>query len=805
MTVPAGDTFQRAVLAIQKGELDGAEHLLKQTIAAQPEHIPALNVLSSIVATRGRRQEAQQYLSSALAAYDKALQRSPGLAEAWLGRGQLLSQIGRHVEAVDSFDRAIACNPQLAHAHLLRAKLLADLGRLDQSLHGVDRLLELAPNLAHAWIGRGNVLFELKRHAEALDAYDRACALDAALSEAWLGRGNILNQLKRYKESLAAYDRALVLNNHLPGALLGRGNTLAAIGRHDEALLAYDRAVSAASDFAEAWLNRGNLLISVNRHEEALTMFERALALQPSLAEAWLGVGNALCLLKRYKNALAAYDKALTIRSDLAAAQFGRGSVFAALKRHRDAAEAYATVLSIDPQHPFAEGLALHQKTFACDWSGIDALIKRIEDEIVAGKLSAEPFILQSVTKSVRTLQLCSELYNREKYPAGNVKPFHSQVSTVREKIHIGYLSGEFREQATAHLIVGVLEHHDRSRFGIYCFDNGWDDGSEIRQRINAAVPEIIDIRKLGDEAALATIRKAGIDVLVNLNGYFGEQRTQLFAQRGAPIQVSYLGFPGTLGASYIDYIVADRDVIPEHHKQFYTEKIVYLPSCYQANDNKKEIAPNVPSRIDCGLPETGFVFCCFNSSYKILPEIFDRWMKILSQVSDSFLWLLSDNPETITNLRREAASRNVNPDRLIFARPLAMVDHLARQALADLFLDTLPCNAHTTASDALWAGLPILTCTGETFSGRVATSLLNSIGLSELVTTTLEDYERRAVDMALNRQKWAMLNERLYKSRFTAPLFNTELFTRHLETGYGAIFDRYRVGLSPDHIYIAG
>lgn len=801
MALPAGELFHRALSAMQSGKLDVAEGLLKETIEVQPGHIPALNVLSTFLATRGRLEEAQRYARIALAAYDDALQKSPALAEAWLGRGQLLSQFGQHADAIVSFDRAIASNPELIHVHLLRAKLLADLGRRNEALQGVDRLIQLKPYSAPAWIGRGNILFELKRYEEALAAYDRACALDSAVPEAWLGRGNVLNELKQYQESLTAYDRALALNPRLAGALLGRGNVLHVVKRHDDALLAYDKALGLAPDFPEAWLNRGNLLNAVNRCEEALAAFDRALALRPDLAEAWLGLGNVLFLLKRHQEAISAYEKALSIRPDMAEAQLGRGNVFGVLKRHREAANAYAAVLSIEPQQSVTKGLLLHQKMLGCDWSGLDVLAAEIEKDIAAGKLSAEPFALQAISDSPRILQLCAELYNRQKYPA-QAKPFLPQPG--HEKIRIGYLSGELREQATSHLIVGVLEQHDVSRFEVYAFDNGWDDRSEIRGRIKAAVDEMIEIRQLSDASALAAIREKQIDVLINLNGYFGEQRTQLCAHRAAPIQANYLGFPGTLGANYMDYIIADSQVVPEDHECFYDEKVIYLPNCYQANDRNKKIAPSAPTRLECGLPESGFVFCCFNNSYKILPGIFDRWMRILSHVDNSVLWLFGDNQETISNLKREATARNVDPQRLVFARPIPLADHLARQARADLFLDTLPCNAHTTASDALWAGLPLLTCVGGAFSGKVAASLLNAIQLPELITTTLEDYERLAIELAVQPEKLSAVKDKLAGNRLTTSLFDTPLFTRHLETAYSVMYERYRAGLAPDHIRIS-
>jgi len=803
MAFPVDELFHRALSAMQSGKLDVGESLLKETIGLRPGHIPALNVLSTFLAARGRLEEGQHYMGLALAAYDQALQARPNLSEAWLGRAQLLSQFGRHGAAIDSLDRAIASSPQLVQAHLLRAKLLADLGRQGEALRGIDKFLEIKPSSAEALVGRGNILFELKRYHDALDAYDRACASNLALPEAWLGRGNALNELSQYDTSLAAYDRALALNSQMVGAVLGRGNVLNALKRYDDALLAYDKALALVPNLAEAWLNRGNVLNNVNCHDDALAAFDRALVLRPDLAEAWLGRGNVFLFLKRYPDAISSYDKALAISPTLLEAQLGRGNVFALSKRHREAAKAYTAVLRTEPRHPFTKGLLLHQKMLHCDWSGFNSSVDEIEKDVAAGKLSVEPFIMQSVSNLPGMLQRCNELYCQARYPA-NIKAGLQRTTVGHKKIRVGYFSGEFREQATSHLIVGALEQHDTSRFEIYGFDNGWDDGSEIRRRINAAVHEMIGVRRLGDSSTLATVREKQIDIMVNLNGYFGEHRMQLFAHRMAPIQVNYLGFPGTLGASYIDYIIADRHVIPEDHKPFYNEKVVYLPNCYQANDSERKIAAGAPNRLECGLPASSFVFCCFNNCYKILPDMFDRWMRVLSQINGSVLWLLATTQGTMSNLCREAAARNIDPRRLVFAKHVPLADHLARHALADLFLDTLPCNAHTTASDALWAGLPILTCSGGAFSGRVAASLLNAIELPELVTTTLEDYERTAVELAANPEKLALVKAKLASNRSIAPLFDTKLFTKQLETAYQVMVDRYRAGLEPDHIDVA-
>jgi predicted O-linked N-acetylglucosamine transferase (SPINDLY family) len=373
----------------------------------------------------------------------------------------------------------------------------------------------------------------------------------------------------------------------------------------------------------------------------------------------------------------------------------------------------------------------------------------------------------------------------------------------VKRRIRIGYLSGEFREQATSFLIIGLLEGHNKSAFEVFGFDNGWDDRSATRERIVGALDTIVPIRNLSDASAVDLIRRCQIDILVNLNGYFGEERTAIFARRPAPIQVNYLGFPGTLGTTYMDYIVADECVIPPDHRHFYDEKVVYLPWSYQANDSRKVIGQKIPGRAECGLPLNAFVFCCFNNCYKITPPVFDAWMKVLGHVEGSVLWLLSDSPAAETNLKKEASSRGIDANRLIFAERFPLPDHLARHQLADLFLDTLPHNAHTTASDALWAGLPVLTRIGETFAGRVAASLLRAVGLPELITRTGEEYEQLAITLATHPDKLAMLRAKLAQNRLTTPLFDTGSFTRKLESAYELMYERQRANLPPDHIVV--
>ena len=614
----------------------------------------------------------------------------------------------------------------------------------------------------------------------------------------------VLVTQKRYAEAEPCLKAALRINSSSDATLNNYGLVLKALGRPDEALQRFSEALAINPGNAETWNSRGTVLNELRDHHAAIADFDNALSRNPAYAAAIFNKSRSLTELRRYDEALAACDQALALKPGLAEAWFGRGFVLHQLRRHAEAAQAYATAFQIDPKIPFLKGALLHQKMLICDWSGIEPLIAGIDADIAGGKLSADPFGWQGIATSERSLQRCAQLYNAVRFPAAPGISAPAPTGSP-EKIRIGYLSGEFRQQATSLLLVGVLEHHDRDRFEIYAIDNGWDDGSETRRRIDNAVHRVVAIRERNDPDALAAIRECRIDILVNLNGYFGEGRMRLFAQRAAPVQVNYLGFPGTLGAGYIDYIIADRTVLPATSRGFFDEKVVTLPNCYQANDRKREIAARTFTRAECALPAAGVVFCCFNNAYKITPEVFSCWMRILGRVEGSVLWLLEDTPSAVANLRREAAVRGVDGDRIIFAGRLPLAEHLARHRCADLFLDTLPYNAHTTASDALWAGVPLLTCRGETFPGRVAASLLANVGLPELITATLDDYERLAIELATAPEKRAAIGQKLNANRLTTPLFDTALFTGHIEAAYAAMSGRYQAGLAPDHIEVLG
>ena len=825
----SAELINKAIFLLQQGKVGDAEGVFDSVLRAHPKNFDALHMLGIIYAQRGSFAEAEKLLRKALSIdagvapcvfnyasvlcklgrfqdaidiFNKAARLAPNHAPIYLDRGNALYELKRYEEALASYEKALVLNPNFADAWVGRGNALIQLKHCDEAIAAFDKALAGQPNLANAWLGRGNVLYELNRYDAAFAAYDKALALKPNLENAWFGRGNVLYELKRYDEAFAAYDKALALKPDLENAWLGRGNLLYELKRYDEAFAAYDEALALKADLAEAWLGRGNVFTDLKRHDEALVAYDKALALKSDLEGAWLGRGNVFFDLKRYDEAFAAYDKALALKPDLAEAWLGRGNVFSHLKRYDEAFVAYDKAFAIKPDLVGVEGARLRSKMDSCNWDNFASDCNHLIGSVKSNKTNTLPFVLLEINSSVEDQFNCAELWVQKNYPPA-IKPFWAGELYKHDKIRIGYVSADFRQHPVAYLMAGVFECHNKSRFDVVAISIGPKDNSELRQRLERSFDKFIDASALSVDEIATKIKNAEIDILIDLNGFTQNARTEVFARRPAPIQVNYLGYLGTMGAEYIDYIVADRTVIPETQKHLYMEKIIYLPNSFQPTDRQRHISDKIFMRADCGLPQEGFVFCNFNAHYKITPDVFDIWMRILMRVNGSVLWLVAGNPTTESNLKKEALVRGVNAERLIFAPPVPLPEHQARLRLADLFLDTLPYNAGATASDTLWAGIPLLTCIGDTFVGRMAASVLEAISLPELITTTPEAYERMAVDLATHPEKLAAIRHKLAENRLTTPLFNTRLFTKHIEAAYIAMHERHQAGLAPDHIVI--
>ena len=786
----------QAVALFRKGQVAEALGLLDRALREDPGALPPLIL-------KGQLLHAARRFDEALLCYNRVTAVEPALAELWNERGALLSDMKRHAEAIESYDRALTARRDFAEALYNRGNALRELKRENEAVEDFDRALALRPTFIQAWNNRGSALHALGRDREAVESFDKVLAIQAGVAETWNNRGIALAALQRREEALASYDRALALDPGFARAWDNRGTLLRDMGRASEALASHDSALAISPGLAEAWFNRGNVLREQRQLDDALKSYDRALAVAPDNIRAWKNRGVVLRDLKRIAEALASYGKALEIDPDHVETLYARG--IAAWVENQDYHSALGDLeraVRLDPDCPYALGGLMLVQQYGGIWQDFERDVARIDTGVRAGKAVAEPFVYQALSQSPADLQACSIIHAGDRYPAQTA--LAPKGPRRPGKIRIGYVSGEFREQATAYLMAGLYECHDKNKFEITAFDNGRNDNSPIRKRLEAAFGKFLDISQLSDRDAARRIADEHIDILVNLNGYFGDHRMGVFAHRPAPIQVNYLGFPATLGAPYIDYILADRLVIPEAEKRFYSEQVVVLPDSYQVNDSKRAIAQTMPSRAECGLPATGFVFCNFNTGYKLTPSTFASWMRILRQVHGSTLWLLEGIPDFSNSLRREAEAQGVAATRIVFAPMMPLAPHLARLQLADLFLDNLPYNAHTTASDALWAGVPLITCRGTSFPGRVAASLLNAIGLPELITENPEDYEALAVKLASNAELLESLRRKLAENRLTTPLFDTGRFTRHIEKAYETMLARRERGDAPEAFAVA-
>jgi protein O-GlcNAc transferase len=635
------------------------------------------------------------------------------------------------------------------------------------------------------------------RGEEALALIGGALRARPDSAQALSNQGLVLYELRRYGDALASFDKALALRPELVEARNNRGNALQRLKRYDEALASFDEVLRARPDFVEAHNNRGNALQGLKRHAEALTSYDRALKLRPSYAEAHYNRGSALKELGRGADALASFERALVLMPKHVEALFARGDVLHELKRYVEAIASYEQAILLAPDHPYAFSGLAESALALCDWARTEKLAAELTQRVAEGKGIVNPFTLIRLSDDAALHRRCAEAFIADK--TGGVRPaLWDGRRWTHDKLRIAYLSADFHSHATAFLMAELLERHDRARFEVHGVSFGRDDGSDMRRRVVAAFDRFHEVRAQSDLAVARLLNDLEIDIAVDLKGYTQDSRPEILSYRPAPIQVSYLGYPGTMGADFIDYILADPIVLPFDRQPFYAEKIVQLPDCYQVNDRQRVIAATTPTRADAGLPDDGFVFCCYNNNYKITAPVFDIWMRLLQAVPGSALWLLSENSGAEVNLRREAQARGVDPGRLVFAGRLKVDQHLARHRLADLFLDTLPYNAHTTASDALWAGLPVLTCQGEAFAARVASSLLAAVGVPELVTRNHADYEALALSLAYDAPRLAALRERLARNRDMFPLFDTDRFRRHIEAAYLHMWDIRRRGEAP-------
>jgi protein O-GlcNAc transferase len=688
-------------------------------------------------------------------------------------------------------------------APLARAVALHQGGRLDEALALYRQILRLEPKHFDALHLSGVIACQTGDPARAVALIGQALALRTDHAEAHSNLANAQRELGRFEDAVASCERAIALRPDLAAAYSNRGNALRDLRRLDAALQSFDTAVALAPALADSHMNRANVLQDLQHAEAARQALETAIALQPHHAGAHSNLGNTLRILRYLDASLAHLDAAIALQPSLAEAHRNRGDTLRELKRFDDALQSYATARALQPSWDFLDGIWLQTKMSICDWTGFDAELARLAHGIARGEKLSSPFTLLALIDSPALQRDAARTWAADRHPARRPSPPPVARAPDR-KIRIGYYSADFHDHATAYLTAQLFEEHDKARFEIVAFSFGPIRDDAMRRRLVAAFDGFVEVGERSDAEVAQISRELGIDIAVDLKGYTQDSRAGIFMERAAPLQVSWLGYPGTMAAGFIDYFVADPVALAPAARPHFSEKIVDLPDSYQVNDARRSIAGRVPGRAELGLPEAGFVYCCFNNSYKITPPTFAGWMRILGQVEGSVLWLLADNDSAVRNLKVAAAGHGIDPARLVFAPRVPLEDHLARHRAADLFLDTLPCNAHTTASDALWAGLPVLTCAGAAFASRVAASLLHAVGCADLVTDTPAAFEARAVELARRPAALAAIRERLAASRGAAPLFDARRFARHLEAAFVQMDARQRAGLEPEDITVA-
>lgn len=735
----------------ERGRITEAEAGYRRVLAIQPQNFTALHLLGVVLHQQGRNEDALTWIGRALAV-------DPKSSEAWANHGVVCLARGMPEAALASFDRS----------------------------------LRIAPRNPDTISNRGNALSSLGRIDEAIQEYDRAISLDAAHTNSWNNRGNALQQAGRFEDAIESFMRALTLNCNFAEAWNNLGTVLRRIGRLDEALTCHVRAIAAKPDSADSWNRQAAVLLDLYRYNDALRSTDRALSLAPAYADAlineglgWLGIGNP-------SEALARFEKALHLHSHLPEASYLKGVALQQLGRHEEAIPMFQQALSQNPHHRFALGAMANAALQLCDWDLATILKERLRN-IASNSAVVSPLVMLGYFEEPALLQRAARIG----CPAPKNGTGSRFFISKRPKIRIAYLSNEFREHATAYLTAGLFESHDRSRFEVFAVSYGPDDHSAMRRRLTGAFDCYFDVSERSDGDVARRLREMEIDILVDLKGHTRGARTEIMAYRPAPVQVNYLGYPGTMGAPYIDYIIADATVLPREEQPWYDEAIVHLPCSYQPQDSIFEIGAR-PNRESQGLPQDAFVFCCFNNHWKLSKNVFSIWIDLLRSVEGSVLWLLVDLAQARERIRRYVASESIDQGRVIFADRANHEDHLARHACADLFLDTWPYGAHTTASDCMRAGLPVVTKVGQAFQGRVAASLLRALDLGELVCMSVEAYKSAALFLASDPTALLHVRKKLQDKRSNSTLFIPTSYCRYLETSFVHMLETRRGGRMP-------
>jgi len=741
-------------------------------------------------------------LEEAARLYRAILTAAPNDFDALHLLGVLLSSRRHSAEGIELIKRALALQPKFAGAHNNLGTALLAARQPEQALASFRRAVELKADFAEAHSNLGNALADLGRREEAVGSHRQAIALKPDYAEAYNNLGNVLIALGRFDEAAEACQRALEIRPNYAKAHNNLATAHARQRRDEEAIAAFRQAIAANPNFAEAYRGLGNALLGLRRDDEAVVALERAVRLRPDDADAHISLGSALSAQRQMGGAAAAYRRAIAMQPDNAVAHHNLGNALAAAGDLDAAAASYrhASEAMADDCHALLQYVQVSNQM--CAWRQVAPHSEALLERARHGRLNGPPFPILAITDDPAVQHTAAQAFVRHSigiaYPA-----LWNGESYKHRRIKLAYFSFDLREHPAARLIVDLIERHDRSQFEVFAVSSGPDDKSPLRRRVSQACDHFIDVRPLADAAIAQRLRALEIDILVDLDGHTEGSRSRALAWRPVPAQVAYLGYPATMGADFIDYAIVDRTVVPEAQQPFFSEKLIYLPDCFQVSDSNRPAPLAPPPRAKLGLPDNALVFCCFNNSYKITAALFDVWMRLLAAVPGSVLWLVADNRWAEANLMHEARRAGIDPARLIFAPRVDYASYLGHQLAADLFLDTFPYNGGATCNDALWCGLPVITCSGSSYASRMAGSLLKAIGMPELVTDSLAQYEDLALAVARSPARRASLKGQLAHNKTRTALFDTERFCRNVEAAFGEIWRVSEAGEQPSSFSI--
>lgn len=752
----------------------------------------------------GNAYQALYQLELAIDAYNKCIVLEPSNSAVLMNRGFALGALGQHQSAISSYKLALHIDPNDANVYNNLGNSLRAISNLDLAVDCFLRAVELDPKFSDAFFNLGNVLRDQNRLEEALIAFNKSVELNPYAAEHYNNQGNTLLDLEQSSSAIKSFNEAIKLRPSYSQAYNNLGNAYLQLKDYQSSLNSYNLAVALNPGYAQAYNNRANLLRLFVLGNLAEVNYVRAAILDPKYPDPHNNLGVLYLENSKLKAALNCFNEAIKLNPKFADALYNKSNALRVLKLFEQSIAGYQDTLRLAPDYEYVKGLLVHAKMQICDWSGLETLLSELVLGIESNERVTPAFPVLALSDSVLLQRKAASIWASHKFPSSSVcgDLVVSDLGNPSRKLRIGYFSADFRDHPVSYLMADLFEHHNRNEFEIIAFSIGPVREDAMRKRLEKSFDVWIECDDLSDIEVAERARDLQLDIAVDLGGFTKNSRTGIFSLRCAPTQVSYIGYLGTMAAPYIDYLIADKVIIPDQYKSLYTEKIAYLP-VYQANDSKRQMSDEQINRTDLGLPESAFVFGCFNTNYKITPQVFEVWMKILARVASSVLYIYADTEPVKQNLRREAQNRNIDPNRIFFAERVDQPKYLSRFKCVDLFLDTFPYNAGTTASDALWSGLAVLTLSGEAFASRMAASLLTALGMTELITSSLEEYEEMAVMLGTNSDQMNSVKTKLSIQKEVTDLFNTSKFTVNLEQVYKEMVSRVKAQEPPSEIVL--